>query len=83
METIRKVVYVGSDRQLEISLPDTVEPGLVEVVVVVQSLPPPTEVSREGEEALDLFGFLPKRIDPLEFQQALRAEWGQGKRILF
>ncbi|NEP90961.1 MAG: hypothetical protein F6K18_31415 [Okeania sp. SIO2C2] len=44
--------------------------------MVVQSLPPPTEVSLEGEEALDLFGFLPKRIYPLEFQQALRAEWG-------
>ena len=34
-----------------------------------------TEVSQEEEESLDLFGFLPKRIDPLEFQQALRAEW--------
>ena len=75
METIRKVVSVGSDRQLEIRLPDTVEPGLVEVVVVLQSLPPRTEVSPEEDEALDLFGFLPKRIDPLEFQQALRAEW--------
>ncbi|NEQ37304.1 MAG: hypothetical protein F6K40_13920 [Okeania sp. SIO3I5] len=77
METIRKVVYVGSDRQLEISLPDTVEPGLVEVVLVVQSLPRVTEVSQEGEETLDLFGFLPKRVDPLEFQQALRAEWDE------
>lgn len=75
METIRKVVYVGSDRQLEISLPDTVEPGLVEVVLVVQSLQPVTKISQQGEETLDLFGFLPKRIDPLEFQQALRAEW--------
>ena len=64
METIRKVVYIGSDRQLEISLPDTVEPGLVEVVVVVQSLPPITEVSQEKEEVLDLFGFLRKRIYP-------------------
>ncbi|NEO56943.1 MAG: hypothetical protein F6K54_30045 [Okeania sp. SIO3B5] len=75
METIRKVVYVGSDRKLEISLPDTVEPCLVEVVVVVQSLPPVTKISQEGEETLDFFGFLPKRIDTLEFQQGLRAEW--------
>ena len=45
-------------------------------MVVVQSLPPVTEVSQE-EKALDLFGLLPKRIDPLEFQQALRAEWGE------
>ncbi len=75
METIRKVVSVGSDRQLEIRLPDTVEPGLVEVVVVLQSLPPLTEVLPEEDETLDLFGFLQKRIDPLEFQQALRAEW--------
>ncbi len=75
METIRKVVSVGSDRQLKVPLPDTVEPGLLEVVVVVQSLPPLRSVSPEEDEALDLFGFLPKRIDPLEFQQALRAEW--------
>ncbi|GGA30958.1 hypothetical protein [Okeania sp. KiyG1] len=44
-------------------------------MVVVQSLPPVGEISPEKEEVLDLFGFLPKRIDPLEFQQALRAEW--------
>ncbi|MDY6804576.1 MAG: hypothetical protein SXA11_12315 [Cyanobacteriota bacterium] len=75
METIRKVVSVGSDRQLEIRLPDTVKPGLLEVVVVVQSLPSRRSVSPEEDEVLDLFGFLPKRIDPLEFQQALRAEW--------
>ena len=75
METIRKVVSVGSDRQLEIRLPDTVKPGLLEVVVVVQSLPSLAEVSPEEDEVLDLFGFLPKRIDPLEFQQGLRAEW--------
>ncbi|MGD1809330.1 hypothetical protein ACP6PL_28385 [Dapis sp. BLCC M126] len=43
--------------------------------MVVQSLPLVREVSQEEEEALDLFGFLPKRIDPLEFQQVLRAEW--------
>ncbi|MBC6422158.1 MAG: hypothetical protein GDA38_11885 [Hormoscilla sp. SP12CHS1] len=38
METIRKVVSIGCDRQLEIRLPDAVEPGLVEVIVVVQPL---------------------------------------------
>ncbi|MBO1347201.1 MAG: hypothetical protein EBE86_007295 [Hormoscilla sp. GUM202] len=75
METIRKVVSIGCDRQLEIRLPDAVEPGLVEVIVVVQPLSPLTEVPEEPDEPLDLFGFLPKRVDPLEFQKALRAEW--------
>ncbi|MBC6424266.1 MAG: hypothetical protein GDA38_24330 [Hormoscilla sp. SP12CHS1] len=50
------------DRQLEIRLPDAVEPGLVEVIVVVQPLSPLTEVPEEPDEPLDLFGFLQKRV---------------------
>ena len=75
METIRKVVSVGGDRLLEVRLPDTVPPGLVELIVIVQPLSQLTEVLEQSDESLDLFGFLPRRIDPLEFQQALRAEW--------
>jgi len=45
----------ASDLQLEIRLPDTVEPGLVEVVVVVQPLSQLTEVS-DTEETEEVEG---------------------------
>jgi len=86
METIRQVVQVGSDRQIQITLPETIKPGLVEVVIVVQSIS--TQLNPTGDAAsaatslrpqenqlVDLFGCLPQRVDPLLFQQELRKEW--------
>jgi len=73
METIRQIVQVNGDRKVEITLPEGVPPGLVEIVVVLQplqSVPTPTP-------SPNLFGFLPSRIDPLQFQQALRNEWNR------
>jgi hypothetical protein len=74
METIRQVVHVNRDRKIELTLPDAVQPGLVEIVVVLQPLQQPQSVS---EQIPNLFGFLPTRIDPLQFQQTLRNEWNQ------
>ena len=71
METIRHVIEVKGDRKVEITLPDTIAPGLVEIVVVVQSMPQPEIAPRSS----NLFGFLPQRIDPLQFQRQLRDEW--------
>ena len=75
METIRQVVEVKSDRKIEITLPDTIQPGLVEMVVVVQSMPR-TDL-QTAPPSSNLFGFLPQRIDPLRFQQQLRGEWNK------
>ncbi len=83
METIRQIVQVSGDRKIEITLPDTVQPGLVEVIIVLQPIPQalpqsdsPTESRQEhSSQPLDLFGFLPQRVDPLQFQQQLRNEW--------
>lgn len=70
METIRQVVHVRSDRKIELTLPETVEPGLVEIVIVLQPLPNSEQLPRKS-----LFGFLPRRIDPMEFQRQIRDEW--------
>ncbi|PZV10778.1 MAG: hypothetical protein DCF22_15815 [Leptolyngbya sp.] len=75
METIRQVIEVKSDRKVEITLPDTIEPGLVEMVVVVQSMPQ-TDLET-APPVINLFGFLPHRIDPLQFQRQLRDEWNR------
>ena len=72
METIRQVVEVKSDRKIEITLPDTIQPGLVEIVDVVQSMPR-TQLETAPPSGT-LFGFLPQRIDPLQFQRQLRDE---------
>ncbi len=78
METIRQVVQVGKNRQIQITLPETVEPGLVEMVIVVQSVSNRSGASRSnsGEnKPVNLFGFLARRVDPLEFQKEMRKEW--------
>ena len=72
METIRQVIEVKSDRKIEITLPDTIQPGLVEIVDVVQSMPR-TQLETAAPSST-LFGFLPQRIDPLQFQRQLRDE---------
>ncbi len=71
METIRQVIEVKGDRKVEITLPNTIQPGLVEMVVVVRSMP---QTQLEANPSSNLFGFLPQRIDPLQFQRQLRDE---------
>jgi len=71
METIRQVIEVKGDRKVEITLPNTIQPGLVEMVVVVRSMP---QTQLEANSSSNLFGFLPQRIDPLQFQRQLRDE---------
>lgn len=78
METIRQVVQVGKSRQIQLTLPESVEPGLVEVVIVVQPLSNQTKSiddRAQKNQIVELFGFLPRRVDPLKFQQQLRKEW--------
>jgi hypothetical protein len=75
METIRQVIEVKGDRKVEITLPDTIQPGLVEMVIVMQ--PKPKTHSEAAPRPNDLFGFLPRRIDPLQFQRQLRDEWNR------
>ena len=75
METIRQIVRINRDRKVELTLPEAVQPGLVETVVVLQplqSLPQPAPT-----QTLNLFGFLSPRVDPLQFQQELRNEWNR------
>lgn len=74
METIRQIVNVDDDRKIELTLPDTVQPGLIEIVVILQPLQQPQPAL---PQIPNLFGFLPARIDPLQFQQALRDEWNR------
>jgi len=72
METIPQVIEVKGDRKVEITLPNTIQPGLVEMVVVVQ--PMPRTQLEAAPPSSNLFGFLPQRIDPLQFQRQLRDE---------
>jgi hypothetical protein len=74
METMRQIVQVNSDRKVELTLPEAVEPGLVEIVVVLQPL---QRSQTPATQSASLFGFLPTRIDPLQFQHELRDEWHQ------
>jgi hypothetical protein len=84
METIRQIVQVKRDpselgkasRKLELTLPETVEPGLVEIIVVMQTLKSESQSSK-AEQLTKSFGFLPKRVDPIEFQNQLRDEWNR------
>ena len=75
METIRQVIEVKCHRKVEITLPDTIELGLVEMVVVVQSIP--QNYPHTTPQSINLFGFLPRRVDPLQFQRQLRDEWNR------
>jgi hypothetical protein len=75
METIRQVIEVKSNRKVEITLPSTIQPGLVEMVVVVR--PMPQTHLEPASSSINLFGFLPRRIDPLQFQRQLRDEWNR------
>ena len=72
METIRQIVQVNSDRRIEITLPATVTPGLIEVVIFLQAIPTadsPKDSRSEtlheySSQPLDLFGFLQRQVNP-------------------
>lgn len=51
METIRQTVEVKSDRKLEINLPDNLNPGLFEVVIVLQ----PIAMRNKSQKSLTSF----------------------------
>lgn len=74
METIRQIITVTTERKIEVTLPDSVKPGLVEMLIVLQSLPDASH-STQASTRQNLFGFLPKRIDPLEFERQIWNEW--------
>ncbi|MCY7320312.1 MAG: hypothetical protein LH660_00520 [Phormidesmis sp. CAN_BIN36] len=76
METIRQIITVTAERKVEFTLPDSVKPGLIEMVIVLQPLPN-TPQSKQANIHKNLFGFLPRRIDPLEFERQIRNEWGR------
>ncbi|NEQ48061.1 MAG: hypothetical protein F6K00_32830 [Leptolyngbya sp. SIOISBB] len=77
METFRQVVTVSSDhRKIEVTLPNTIPPGKVEVVLVVQPISDQSG-SASLPDVVNLFGFLPKRVDPLQFERQIRDEWSQ------
>jgi hypothetical protein len=62
MKTIRQVVQVGKNRQIQITLPESIEPGLVEVVIVVQPILDQTKSTSDcsqENQTVELFGFLP------------------------
>jgi hypothetical protein len=76
METFRQIVTVSSNRKIEMTLPDAIPPGQVEIVVVVQPINEPAP-SASAPAADNLFGFLPKRVDPLQFERQMRDEWNR------
>ena len=81
METIRQIVQINSDRKLEINLPPNIEPGLVEVVVVVQSLnaiaPNPKQKTLDALQGLaEIRKNLPP-VDAVELVRASREELEQ------
>ncbi|BAU44283.1 MULTISPECIES: hypothetical protein [Cyanophyceae] len=76
METIRQVVTITSDRKIEVTLPESVQPGRVEIVIVLQPIADES-VSVQPPNFKELLGFLPKRVDPLEFERQIRNEWNR------
>lgn len=76
METVRQIVTVTNDRKVELTLPDTVPPGLVEMVIVLQPVSEKNPLAQPFNQRT-LFGFLPKRTDPLDFQRQIRDEWNR------
>ena len=74
MEIIRQIITVPAERKIEVTLPDSVKPGLVEMVIVLQPLPATSQATQVSTHQ-NLFGFLPKRIDPLEFERQIWNEW--------
>jgi hypothetical protein len=58
METIRRVVLVNPDRKVEITLPDKIEPGLAELVIMVKSMSCVDDRYISTECSPRLFGFL-------------------------
>ncbi|MDF5727567.1 MAG: hypothetical protein PUP92_05890 [Rhizonema sp. PD38] len=79
METIRQVIQVGKSRQIQLTLPESIEPGLIEMVIVLQPVAnqTPETVASCEENQINLFGFLPQRVDSLLFQKQIRKEWGE------
>ena len=75
MQTLRQIIEVGGDRKVELTLPDSVEPGPMEVVVTFQPVRTVEPVVSPLLKFRRLFGFLSKRVDPVEFQRQLRDEW--------
>lgn len=67
MQTLRQIIEVGGDRKLELTLPDNVEPGPMEVVVTFQPVRTVEPVASPLLKFRGLFGFLPKRVDPAVF----------------
>lgn len=76
METIRQIITVTAERKVEVTLPDSIKPGLVEMVIVLQPLPNKPQPTQANPHK-NLFGFLPRRIDPLEFERQIRNEWSR------
>ncbi len=84
MHTIHQIIKIEDDRQLHLTLPPDITPGLTEVIIVLQACPATTETEPSDSQpehplpttaAQNYFGFLPRRIDPIVFQQQLRHEW--------
>ena len=76
MGTFRRVVTVSSDRIIEVTLPKTIPLGQAEIVMVVQSIGD-TSAHTSLSAPANLFGFLPKRLDPLLFERQIRDDWNQ------
>ena len=74
MQTLRQIIEVGGDRKLELTLPDNVEPGPMGVVVTFQPVSTVEPIVSPLLKFRRLFGFLPKRVDPMEFQRQMRNE---------
>ena len=68
---------VPHDRTLIVKLPNTVQPGKHELIVVINEQPLAAPVPESGDvDALNqLAGTVRLTEEPLAFQQRLRAEW--------
>lgn len=74
MLSIRQKYSVSLDRKLSIQLPETIELGEREIIVIVdQSLVHTTE---EETDLMTFSSTLNWSVDGLEYQRKLRDEWG-------
>ena len=80
MQTIQAEITVSDDRRLEIDLPEDIEVGTYQVVLVLNPQPQPLETVathqlNEATGKLEIFS----QIDPVQWQQNMREEWDETR----
>lgn len=80
MKTIQAEITISDDRRLELDLPEDIEVGTYQVVLVLNPQPQPMETKtnhnlNEAAGKLKIFS----QIDPVQWQRQIRDEWDETR----